>query len=472
MEVEQVPARGGMRRILVANRGEIAVRIIRACREMGIETVAAVSDADRESLPARLADRAVCIGPPAPLKSYLDIDTLIAAALGTECDGIHPGYGFLAERAELPDACARHGLIFIGPSAENIRQMGDKLQARRMADEAGVPVIPGSGLVRDLDAAGGAAAGVGYPVLLKAAGGGGGKGMKIAWSGEELAATFHIASAEARAAFGDDRIYLEHYIPNARHIEIQIIGDAQGKIIHCFERDCSLQRRYQKILEEAPSPALTDRLRKKIASSALTIARHIGYQSAGTVEFILDCDRESFFFLEMNTRIQVEHPVTEIITGIDLVKQQIRIASGEALDINQKDVRPQGHAIECRINAESASSDFMPCPGTITEWSPPEGEGIRVDSHCYSGYPVSPYYDSLLAKLITRGGTRTEAIQKMDEALKSFIVSGIDTTIPFHRFILSRDEYRSGKVNTRWIEETVMKEYASAATDVPGSISR
>ncbi len=439
---------------------------------MGIETVAAVSDADRESLPARLADRAVCIGPPAPLKSYLDINTLIAAALGTDCDAIHPGYGFLAERAELPDACLRHGLVFIGPSAENIRQMGDKLQARKMADEAGVPVIPGSGLAGDLDAAASAASEVGYPVLLKAAGGGGGKGMKIAWSGEELAATFHIASAEARAAFGDDRIYLEHYIPNARHIEIQIIGDAQGKIIHCFERDCSLQRRYQKILEEAPSPALTDRLRKKIASSALTIARRIGYRSAGTVEFILDCDRESFFFLEMNTRIQVEHPVTEIITGIDLVKQQIRIASGEALDINQEDVRLQGHAIECRINAESASSDFMPCPGIITEWSPPEGECIRVDSHCYSGYPVSPYYDSLLAKLITRGGTRAEAIQKMDEALKRFIVSGIDTTIPFHRFILGRDEYRSGKVNTRWIEETVMKEYASAARGAPDSIPR
>ena len=430
---------------------------------MGIETVVAVSEADRESLPARLAERAVCIGPPAPLKSYLDIDTIITAALGTHCDGIHPGYGFLAERADLPKGCARHGLVFVGPSAENILQMGDKLYARKMAIAAGIPVIPGSELVRHLDEARNAASTVGYPVLLKAAGGGGGKGMKIAWNEDELKSTFNIASAEARAAFGDSRIYLEHYVPNARHIEIQIIGDSTGNVVHCFERDCSLQRRYQKILEEAPSPAITNQLRDQIASAALTIARHIGYESVGTVEFILDCDNGDFFFLEMNTRIQVEHPVTEVITGVDLVKEQIRIASGESLSISQADIKLKGHAVECRINAESASSDFMPCPGTIMEWTPPVGKGVRVDSHCYSGYVVPPYYDSLMAKIITTGKTRADAIKKMDKALKNFIVTGIDTTIPFHQYILRRDEFRSGKVNTRWIEDTIMKEYASAA---------
>jgi acetyl-CoA carboxylase, biotin carboxylase subunit len=458
-----VSAQGRLRRILVANRGEIAVRIIRACREMGIETVVTVSDADRESLPARLADRAVCIGPPAPLKSYLDIGTIITAALGTGCDGIHPGYGFLAERADFPRMCDRHGLVFVGPSAENIVHMGDKLYARKMAKEAGIPVIPGSELVRHLDEARSAASKVGYPVLLKAAGGGGGRGMKIAWNENELKSTFHTASAEAGAAFGDNRIYMEHYIPNARHIEIQVIGDARGGLVHCFERDCSLQRRYQKILEEAPSPALSGEQRDAIASSALTVARHIGYRSVGTVEFILDCDSGSYFFLEMNTRIQVEHPVTEIITGIDLVREQIRIASGEALGVTQRDIRLTGHAIECRINAESASRDFMPSPGTIEEWAQPSGEGVRVDSHCYGGYVVPPFYDSLMAKVITGGGTRDEAIGKMEGALKNFIVKGVDTTIPFHQFILRRDEFRSGKVNTRWIEETVMGEYARAA---------
>ena len=447
----------------MANRGEIAVRIIRACKETGIETVAAVSEADRESLPAHLADRAVCIGPAAPRKSYLDIPTIITAALGTGCDGIHPGYGFLAERADLPKSCARHGLVFVGPSAENIEQMGDKLYARKMAIEAGIPVIPGSGLVRHLEEARSAASDVGYPVLLKAAGGGGGKGMKIAWNEVDLDSTFYIASAEAQAAFGDNRIYLEHYMPNARHIEIQIIGDAQGDVVHCFERDCSLQRRYQKILEEAPSPAITVEQRKKIAFSALTIARHIGYRSVGTVEFILDCDKGDFYFLEMNTRIQVEHPVTELITGIDLVQEQIRIAFGEHLSIRQTDIKLRGHALECRINAESASSEFMPCPGTIMEWTPPVGKGVRVDSHCFSGYVVPPYYDSLMAKVITSGKSRVEAIKKMDNALKDFIVTGVDTTIPFQQYILGREEFISGKVNTRWIEETVMKEYVSAA---------
>jgi acetyl-CoA carboxylase biotin carboxylase subunit len=461
MEVDRVSAHRNLRRIMVANRGEIAVRIIRACKEMGIETVLAVSEADRESLPAHLADRVVCIGPPPALKSYLDIDTIITAALGTGCDGIHPGYGFLAERADLPRACGRHGLIFVGPSTENLLQMGDKLYARKMAIEAGIPVIPGSELVSCLDEARSEASKAGYPVLLKAAGGGGGKGMKLAWNKNDLNSTFDTASAEARVAFGDNRIYLEHYIPNARHIEIQIIGDSKGNFVHCFERDCSLQRRFQKILEEAPSPAVTDELREKIISSALTIARYIGYKSVGTVEFILNCDDGSFFFLEMNTRIQVEHPVTEMITGVDLVKEQIRIASGESLSIDQKSITLKGHAIECRINAETTSSGFMPCPGTIMEWNPPADNGVRVDSHCYSGCVVPPYYDSLIAKVITAGRTRDDAIKKMDDALKRFIVIGVDTTIPFHQFIIGRDEFRSGEVNTRWIEETIMEEYAA-----------
>lgn len=456
-----MPAGKSLRKILVANRGEIAVRIIQACRDMGIETVAAVSEADRESLPARLADRAVCIGPPPPLKSYLDIDTILTAALGTGCDGVHPGYGFLAERPELPEGCSRHGLVFIGPTADNIREMGDKLYARKKAVEAGIPVIPGSETVRHLDEARDSASRIGYPVLLKAAGGGGGKGMKIAWNESDMGETFIMASAEARVAFGDNRIYLEHYVPDARHIEIQVIGDAGGNIVHCFERDCSLQRRYQKILEEAPSPALSGELRERISAAALKIARHIGYRSVGTVEFIFDRGSGAFYFLEMNTRIQVEHPVTEVITGIDLVQEQIKIAAGEPLGVTQSDIRLQGHALECRINAESALSDFMPCPGTITGWKPPRGAGIRVDSHCYDGYIVTPYYDSLLAKVIAVGGDRAEAIQRMNAALKSFEVGGIDTTIPFHRFILGREEYRSGRVNTRWIEDTVLKHYGA-----------
>ena len=462
-------AHRNLRRIMVANRGEIAVRIIRACKDMGIETVLGVSEADRESLPANLADRVVCLGPPPSLKSYLDIDTILTAALGTGCDGIHPGYGFLAERADLAKKCDQHRLIFVGPSAENILQMGDKLHARKMAREAGIPVIPGSELVCHLDEARSEASKVGYPVLLKAAGGGGGRGMKIAWNEGDLHSTFDTASAEARAAFGDNRIYLEHYIPNARHIEIQIIGDSKGNVVHCFERDCSLQRRFQKILEEAPSTAMTDELREKIASSALTIARRIGYKSVGTVEFILNCDDGSFFFLEMNTRIQVEHPVTEMITGLDLVKEQIRIASGEPLAVDQRNIAITGHAIECRINAETASSDFMPCPGTVVEWTPPCENGVRVDSHCFSGCVVPPYYDSLIAKVITAGRNREDAINKMDEALKRFIVIGVDTTIPFHQFIIGRDEFRSGKVNTRWIEETVMKEYAQMVNVAPKS---
>lgn len=450
-------------RVLIANRSEIAVRIIGACQELGIETVAVVSEVDRESMPAKMADRVVCIGPAQPIKSYLKVDTIISAALGTGCDAIHPGYGFLAEQPELPDACEQYGLSFIGPRAEHIRRMGDKLFARKMVAALGIPVIPGSELVRDFSEATTAAVKTGYPILLKAAAGGGGKGMKIVKRAKDLKAAFYEASAEARSAFGDDRIYIEHYIPDARHIEVQVLGDRFGNIVHLFERDCSLQRRYQKMVEESPSPVVTDELRDQMCRAALLIAGNIEYLSAGTVEFILDQTEQSFYFLEMNTRIQVEHPVTEMITGVDLVQEQIRIAAGLPVGFSQDDVMHDGHAIECRINAESPDSDFRPCPGKIIEWDPPRGDNIRLDTHCYPGYVVQPYYDSLLAKIIATGHTRTQAIENMQQALAGLRVSGVDTTIGFHQFILQNVDYQRGFFNTSWIEDTLIGEYIQRA---------
>jgi acetyl-CoA carboxylase biotin carboxylase subunit len=449
----------GITRVLIANRSEIAVRVIRACQELGIKTVLAVSEADKESLPAKMADRSVCIGPAKATESYLKVGTIISAALGTGANAVHPGYGFLAEQPGLPEACAQNGLIFIGPTADNIRKMGDKLLARKMAHELGVPVIPGSELVKDFEAAAKAAEKVGYPILLKATAGGGGKGMKIVEGPKDIKMIFVEASAEARAAFGDDRIYIEHFIPNGRHIEVQIIADSFGNVVHLFERDCSIQRRYQKMVEESPSPVVSSGLRQEICRSAVSIARHIKYENAGTVEFIFDQDQRQFYFLEMNTRIQVEHPVTEMVTGIDLVKEQIRIAAGQAVSFQQEAVRVMGHAIECRINAESPEDQFRPCPGKIEQWIPPEGQGIRVDSHCYSGYFVPPFYDSLLAKLITHGSNRLEAVDRMKYALAKFVVSGISTTMPFYQFMLKHSDYLNGKVNTRWVEDTLLKEY-------------
>ncbi|MBW2204303.1 MAG: acetyl-CoA carboxylase biotin carboxylase subunit [Deltaproteobacteria bacterium] len=449
----------GISRVLVANRGEIAVRIIRACRELGIESVVTVSEADSESLPAKLADRAVCIGPPAPMQSYLKVDTIVAAALGTGSDAIHPGYGFLAEQPQLAEVCTAHGLIFVGPKADDIRKMGDKLYARKLVGGLGVSIIPGSELVCHLGEAAEAAEMVGYPILLKAAAGGGGKGMKIVEQPEDLRTLFDEASVESLSAFGDDRIYVEHYLPNARHIEVQIIGDRFGNVIHLFERDCSLQRRYQKMVEEAPSPAVSPELREEICKAAVRIGKYIGYENAGTIEFMLDQDQGRFYFLEMNTRIQVEHPVTEMISGIDLVKEQFRVASGDSFSVSQEEVKLTGHAIECRINAESPKAGFAPCPGKITEWKPPAGEGIRIDSHCYSEYFVPPYYDSLLAKLVVSARDRDQAIQCMQDALANFAVSGVDTTIPFYQFIMKHPEYLSGKINTRWIENSLVKEY-------------
>ena len=447
-------------RVLIANRSEIAVRVIRACQELGIKTVLAVSEADKESLPARMADRSVCIGPAKATESYLKVGTIISAALGTGADAVHPGYGFLAEQPDLPEACAQYGLIFIGPTADNIRNMGDKLLARKMAKELGIHVIPGSELVRDDQDAMRVAEKVGYPVLLKAAAGGGGKGMKIVEGPGDLKVVFEEASAEARAAFGDDRIYIEHFIPNARHIEVQIVADRFGNIIHLFERDCSVQRRYQKMVEESPSPVVTSRLREGICNAAVSIARHIRYENAGTVEFILDQDQGKFYFLEMNTRIQVEHPVTEMVTGVDLVKEQIQIAAGHSLGFHQEAVRLAGHAIECRINAEFSEDQFRPCPGRIEQWAQPVGSDIRVDTHCYPGYFVPPFYDSLLAKLITKGSNRHKAVDRMKEALAKFVVSGIKTTIPFYQFMLKNPDYLSGKLHTRWVEDVLLKDYA------------
>ena len=440
-------------RVLVANRGEIAVRIIRACQSLGIETVAAVSEADRESMAARLAKRAVCIGPARSTDSYLKVENLIAAAQGTACDALHPGYGFLSERASLAQACAENGITFVGPSAQNIMQMGDKLEARKIARSAGVPLVPGSDHAKNPHQAAQLAEAIGYPLLLKASAGGGGRGIKLVWNKDEIENTFRTAAAEARAAFGNDTLYMEKYVGNARHIEVQILGDCHGNVIHLGERDCSLQRRHQKIIEEAPAYAVPPEVRTKICNAAATLARSIGYRSAGTIEFIYANDSAEFYFLEMNTRIQVEHPVTEMITGVDLVAQQLRIARGETLPFKQSDIKFAGHAIECRINAESPQHGFRPCPGHIIDWQEPRGPGIRVDTHCFPGYFVPPYYDSLLAKLIVHADTRQRTADQTYQALDQFHVSGIDTLVPFVKTVIADPEYRAGAVNTQWLEK-------------------
>ncbi len=449
----------GISRIFIANRGEIAVRLIRACQSLGLETVLGVSEADKESLSARMADRAICIGPPRPAESYLKIGAVVAAARGTGCQALHSGYGFLAENPELAEACERNRLIFIGPSAKSIRQMGNKLQAREIALECRIPVIPGSEKnLKDAETARESAEKIGYPVMVKAAAGGGGRGMKVVRSPAELASAIQVAGAESTEAFGDGTLYLERYIPNARHIEVQIAADRKGNVIHVGERDCSLQRRHQKMVEEAPASSVPEEIRKAIQEAAVALAERIGYENLGTVEFIFDQDRGKFYFLEMNTRIQVEHPVTEMISGIDLVQEQIRIAGQSPLSISQSDLRLQGHAIECRITAESPRNGFSPCPGRITHWSPPLGPGIRLDTHCYPGYFVPPYYDSLLGKVICWGADRGEAMDRMVYALDNFQVSGIDTNIPLLREILRDSCYREGRLNTTWVEQWLARQ--------------
>jgi acetyl-CoA carboxylase biotin carboxylase subunit len=440
------------KKVLIANRGEIALRVIRACRELGVATVAVYSEADRESLHVRFADDDVCIGPAPARDSYLKIPQLIAAAEITGADAIHPGYGFLAENADFAEIVRASNIAFIGPTAEQIRKMGDKAEARRLAHEAGVPIIPGSdGPLGDAEEAVAVAAQLGFPVIIKAAAGGGGKGMRVATDEEDFARHFQLARSEALAAFGNDAVYLEKYLPRPRHIEIQILGDGFGRVTHLSERDCSVQRRHQKLIEEAPSPALTPELRAAMGEAAVLLAQRIGYVGAGTIEFLLNGDGR-FYFMEMNTRIQVEHPVTEMCTGWDLVKEQIRIAAGEPLGIPEAGLALRGHAIECRVNAEDPARNFQPCPGTITTFHPPGGPGVRVDTHIYAGYQVPPYYDSLLAKVIVHGHDRQEALARMHQALDGFIIEGVTTTIPFLARVMAHPAFRAGDVDTKFLE--------------------
>jgi acetyl-CoA carboxylase biotin carboxylase subunit len=440
------------KKVLIANRGEIALRVIRACRELGIETVAVYSEADRESLHVRFADDDVCIGPPPSRHSYLRIPNLIAAAEITGADAIHPGYGFLAENAEFSDTCNASNITFIGPSGDQIRAMGDKATARRLAKEAGVPTIPGTpGTIQDLEVALGLVEHIGFPVIIKATAGGGGKGMRVALDAEQFAQSFSLAQNEALAAFGNGEVYVEKYLARPRHVEIQVMGDTHGKVIHFGERDCSVQRRHQKLIEESPSPALTPELRAQMGDAAVRLAAAIHYVGAGTIEFLLDEDG-SFYFMEMNTRIQVEHPVTEMVTSFDLVKEQIRVAAGEPISFRGEGGRLRGHAIECRINAEDPYRNFQPSPGLITAYHPPGGPGVRLDTHIYAGYTVPPYYDSLLAKVIVHGNDREEALARMGQALDSFIIEGVTTTIPFLARIIRHPEFAAGRVDTKFLE--------------------
>jgi acetyl-CoA carboxylase, biotin carboxylase subunit len=439
------------RKVLIANRGEIALRVIRACRELGIRTVAVYSEADRESLHVRFADEEVCIGPPSARESYLNIPRIIAAAEVTGADAIHPGYGFLAENAEFSEICQRSEITFIGPTPEQIRLMGDKAAARRTMREVGVPIVPGTDAISDPDEALAQARAIGFPVLIKAAAGGGGKGMRVALDGESFERQFIMARNEAAAAFNDDSVYVEKYLARPRHIEFQILGDSHGRVIHLGERDCSIQRRHQKLVEEAPSPALTPELRQEMGDAAVRGAKAIDYVGAGTIEMLLN-DDGSFYFMEMNTRIQVEHPVTEMCTGFDLVKEQVRAAAGLPLSIPERPIHLRGHAIECRINAEDPARNFAPSPGTIATFHPPGGPGVRVDTHMYAGYRVPPFYDSLLMKLIVHASTRDEAIARMRRALSETVIEGVHTTIPFLQTVMEHPDFAAGDVDTKFLE--------------------
>lgn len=453
----------GFKRIFVANRGEIAVRIIRACRALGIESVVGFSEADRESLGVRLADRAVCIGPASAAASYLRGETLVTAALGTGCDALHPGYGFLSERAKFQRLCAEAGVVFIGPSADAIERMGDKINAIAAAKAAGVAVVPGRERIASAAELRETVLEIGFPCLLKASAGGGGRGMRLIANEGDIESSFVSARAEAIAAFGDGTLYLEKYIQNARHVEVQVIGDHHGNICHLYERDCTVQRRHQKIVEEAPCPVLSPELRKQMAESALKLARSVGYTNAGTVEFIFDAESGEFYFLEMNTRVQVEHPVTEMITGIDIVAEQIRIAAGYSLSFDQVQVRISGCSIECRINAEDALRGFVPSPGKLTGWQPPSDDRARLDTHCYEGFVVSPYYDSMIAKVIVWDETRAAAIDRLQHYLSRFRIEGIVTTADFVGRLVGHPDFRSAKVTTKWLEERFLPDLESAA---------
>jgi acetyl-CoA carboxylase, biotin carboxylase subunit len=440
------------KKVLIANRGEIALRVIRACKELGILTVAVYSEADRECLHVRFADDDVCIGRAPSRDSYLNIPRIIAAAEITGADAIHPGYGFLAENAEFADIVKASNITFIGPTPDQIRQMGDKAVARKIAQKMKIPTVPGSpGPVESMEEGLGFAEKIGFPVIIKAAAGGGGKGMRVAVDADQFTQSYNLARQEALAAFGSDQVYIEKYLARPRHVEIQIMGDTHGRVMHLCERDCSVQRRHQKLIEEAPSPALNQELRERMGAAAVKAAEAIGYVGAGTVEFLLDEDG-SFYFMEMNTRIQVEHPVTEMCTNFDLVKEQIRVAAGEPLRWKMEGSRLRGHAIECRVNAEDPYRNFQPSPGLITAYHPPGGPGVRVDTHIYAGYTVPPYYDSLLAKVIVHGNSRDEALARMRQALDSFIIEGVTTTIPFLGRVMRHPDFIAGKVDTKFLE--------------------
>ena len=438
-------------KILIANRGEIAVRIIRACREMGIKTVAVYSEADRDSLHTLLADEAICIGPAPAGQSYLNMERILSATVAMKAEAIHPGFGFLSENARFAELCEKCNIAFIGPSADIINRMGNKSEARKTMIEAGIPVVPGSKEpVYTVEEALEMAKTIGFPVMIKASSGGGGKGMRVSWGEDDFAMNFESAQLESIKGFSDNTMYLERYVEKPRHVEFQIMADKYGNVVHLGERDCSIQRRHQKVLEESPSVAISDELRRKMGETAVRAAKAVGYENAGTIEFLLDKNR-NFYFMEMNTRIQVEHPVTELVTDLDLIKEQIRVASGERLSVSQKDIHVSGHAIECRINAENPERNFMPCPGTITNIHVPGGNGVRVDTHIYNDYKVPANYDSMLMKLIVHGRDRAEAIAKMRSALGELIIEGIDTNLDFQYEILNNEAYQNGEVDTDFI---------------------
>ena len=446
-------------KVLIANRGEIALRIIRSCRELDIATVAVYSTVDKKALHVQLADEAVCVGDSLSNKSYLNIPNILAAATSRGVDAIHPGYGFLAENDKFAEMCNDHGITFIGPSPNAIRSMGDKSTAKETMERVGVPTVPGSkGLLSNVEEAYEMAQEIGYPVIIKATAGGGGRGMRLVENKDNLEKMFKAAQGEAEAAFGNDGLYMEKFIKKPRHVEIQILADRSGNVVHLGERDCSVQRRHQKLLEESPSPAINHSLRKKMGNAAIAAAKSISYEGAGTVEFLVD-DDNNFYFMEMNTRIQVEHPVTEMVTGVDLIAEQIKIAGGDNLGFTQDDIQLNGHAIECRINAEDPSHNFRPSPGKITGWLPPGGPGVRVDSHVYTGYEIPPFYDSLIGKLIVWGKDRNTAIKRMNRALNECAVTGIPTTINFHLSLLNKRKFMEGKIHTKYVEEELLPNY-------------
>jgi acetyl-CoA carboxylase biotin carboxylase subunit len=445
-----------LKRVFVANRGEIALRIVRAAQALGLETIVGVSAADRDSAAARLADGIIVLGPAPAAKSYLDARLVVHAAKASGCDALHPGYGFLSERPILPRLCGEHGIVFVGPDAVMMEALGDKLRARAAAKLAGVPLVPGSDEIASPNDARVVADAIGYPVLMKAAAGGGGRGMVIVDKAEDIQAAFEKASAEAAAAFNDGTLFIERFVPEARHVEVQLMGDGAGNVVHFGERDCSVQRRYQKLIEESPCTALPEHLRTQLHAAALNLARSVKYRNAGTAEFLYDVARRCIYFIEVNARIQVEHPVSEMVTGFDLVQEQLRIAGGAGLSLQQSDVHVTGHAIECRINAEDVARGFVPVPGTVTRWEPPSGPGIRLDSHIAEGASIPPFYDSMIGKLIVHADDRAGAVERLQDALGAFRVEGVPTTIALHRAIVRHPQFMSNNLHTRWLEQQVL----------------